>query len=165
MYVINKVARTKMRETTPTAKMARFRCLRWEDVRSPSPPPCLLSRIVRLSTMDLSTTPRRATDGVGDIQKTRVAKSVFSIRSLVDVEEAELPAQDECSPSESYCWIISFRIIIIRYIHRWKQAVLILNRNKIFFINILKYINPKYIFIIKNFLERRFIILDILDIF
>ncbi|XP_072751598.1 aristaless-related homeobox protein [Anoplolepis gracilipes] len=44
--------------------------------------------------MDLSTTPRRATDGVGDIQKTRVAKSVFSIRSLVDVEEAELPAQD-----------------------------------------------------------------------
>ncbi|XP_029033926.2 homeobox protein aristaless-like isoform X1 [Osmia bicornis bicornis] len=41
--------------------------------------------------MDLSTTPRRATDGVGDLQKTRVAKSVFSIRSLVDVEEAELP--------------------------------------------------------------------------
>lgn len=51
--------------------------------------------------MDLSTTPRRATDGVGDIQKTRVAKSVFSIRSLVNVEEAELPAQDnERSPSE-----------------------------------------------------------------
>ncbi|XP_050448579.1 homeobox protein aristaless-like [Cataglyphis hispanica] len=44
--------------------------------------------------MDLSTTPRRATDGVGDIQKTRVAKSVFSIRSLVNVEEAELPTQD-----------------------------------------------------------------------
>ncbi|XP_029156545.1 homeobox protein aristaless-like [Nylanderia fulva] len=61
-----------------------------------------LSRIVRLSTMDLSTTPRRATDGVGDIQKTRVAKSVFSIRSLVDVEEAELPAQDvESSPNHS----------------------------------------------------------------
>ncbi|KMR04570.1 homeobox protein aristaless-like protein [Lasius niger] len=60
--------------------------------------------------MDLSTTPRRATDGVGDIQKTRVsqrgvreAKEVFSIRSLVDVEEAELPAQDvERSPSISY---------------------------------------------------------------
>lgn len=52
--------------------------------------------------MDLSTTPRRATEGVGDLQKTRVAKSVFSIRSLVDVEEAELPAQDdERSPSES----------------------------------------------------------------
>jgi len=51
--------------------------------------------------MDLSTTPRRATEGVGDLQKTRVAKSVFSIRSLVDVEEAELPAQDdERSPSE-----------------------------------------------------------------
>lgn len=53
--------------------------------------------------MDLSTTPRRATDGVvGDLQKTRVAKSVFSIRSLVDVEETELPVQDdELSPSES----------------------------------------------------------------
>ncbi|KAH0953619.1 hypothetical protein HN011_000488, partial [Eciton burchellii] len=52
--------------------------------------------------MDLSTTPRRATEGVGDLQKTRVAKSVFSIRSLVDVEEAELPAQDdERSPNQS----------------------------------------------------------------
>lgn len=51
--------------------------------------------------MDLSTTPRRATEGVGgDLQKTRVAKSVFSIRSLVDVEEAEVPA-NERSPSES----------------------------------------------------------------
>lgn len=51
--------------------------------------------------MDLSTTPRRATEGVGDLQKTRVAKSVFSIRSLVDVEEAEVPAQeDERSPSK-----------------------------------------------------------------
>lgn len=50
--------------------------------------------------MDLSTTPRRPTDGVGDLQKTRVAKSVFSIRSLVDVEEAELPTlDDERSPS------------------------------------------------------------------
>lgn len=53
--------------------------------------------------MDLSTTPRRATEGVSDLQKTRVAKSVFSIRSLVDVEEAELPSQDdECSPSEFF---------------------------------------------------------------
>lgn len=52
--------------------------------------------------MDLSTTPRRAAEGVGDLQKTRVAKSVFSIRSLVDVEETELPAQDdERPPSES----------------------------------------------------------------
>ncbi|XP_032689566.1 homeobox protein aristaless-like isoform X1 [Odontomachus brunneus] len=52
--------------------------------------------------MDLSTTPRRATEGVGDLQKTRVAKSVFSIRSLVDVEEAEVPAQEsERSPNHS----------------------------------------------------------------
>ncbi|XP_071627991.1 uncharacterized protein [Temnothorax longispinosus] len=52
--------------------------------------------------MDLSTTPRRAAEGVGDLQKTRVAKSVFSIRSLVDVEETELPAQDdERSPNHS----------------------------------------------------------------
>ncbi|XP_011703352.1 PREDICTED: homeobox protein aristaless-like [Wasmannia auropunctata] len=49
--------------------------------------------------MDLSTTPRRATEGVGDLQKTRVAKSVFSIRSLVDVEETEFPAQDDERPS------------------------------------------------------------------
>ncbi|KZC10995.1 hypothetical protein WN55_01695 [Dufourea novaeangliae] len=45
--------------------------------------------------MDLSTTPRRATEGVSDLQKTRVAKSVFSIRSLVDVEEADLPAAED----------------------------------------------------------------------
>ncbi|KAG7201575.1 hypothetical protein KM043_004320 [Ampulex compressa] len=45
--------------------------------------------------MDLSTTPRRAAEGVGDLQKTRVAKSVFSIRSLVDVEEADVPANEE----------------------------------------------------------------------
>lgn len=52
--------------------------------------------------MDLSTTPRRAAEGVGDLQKTRVAKSVFSIRSLVDVEETELPVQDdERPPSKS----------------------------------------------------------------
>lgn len=62
--------------------------------------------------MDLSTTPRRATEGVGDLQKTRVAKSVFSIRSLVDVEETELPAQeDERSPSESLNGPLEFFII------------------------------------------------------
>ncbi|KYN01521.1 hypothetical protein ALC62_07703 [Cyphomyrmex costatus] len=49
--------------------------------------------------MDLSTTPRRAAESVGDLQKTRVAKSVFSIRSLVDVEETELPTQDDERPS------------------------------------------------------------------
>lgn len=37
--------------------------------------------------MDLSTTQRRPADGVIDIQKTRVAKSVFSIRSLVELED------------------------------------------------------------------------------
>jgi len=52
--------------------------------------------------MDLSTTPRRATEGVGDLQKTRVAKSVFSIRSLVDVEETELPAQDDERPPSEF---------------------------------------------------------------
>lgn len=46
-----------------------------------------------IEQMDL-TTPRRPTDGVSDLQKTtnnqhRVAKSVFSIRSLVDVEDAD----------------------------------------------------------------------------
>lgn len=40
--------------------------------------------------MDLSTTPRRITEGVADLQKTRVAKSVFSIRSLVDVGDTDL---------------------------------------------------------------------------
>ncbi|XP_063977788.1 homeobox protein aristaless-like isoform X2 [Diachasmimorpha longicaudata] len=52
--------------------------------------------------MDLSTTTRRPPDaGAADhiVQKTtanhRVAKSVFSIRSLVDVEDAELPGNDE----------------------------------------------------------------------
>lgn len=68
-------------------------------------------------TMDLSTTPRRATDGVGDLQKTRVAKSVFSIRSLVDVEEAELPvtgiedtdrAQSEFITHQQFLWSILF---------------------------------------------------------
>ncbi|XP_017888944.1 homeobox protein aristaless-like [Ceratina calcarata] len=49
--------------------------------------------------MDLSTTPRRATDGVSDLQKTRVAKSVFSIRSLVDVEEAEVPVVEDSESS------------------------------------------------------------------
>ncbi|XP_011875524.1 PREDICTED: homeobox protein aristaless-like [Vollenhovia emeryi] len=50
--------------------------------------------------MDLSTTPRRAVEGVGDLQKTRVAKSVLSIRSLVGDEETEILAQDdECPPS------------------------------------------------------------------
>ncbi|XP_018060173.1 PREDICTED: homeobox protein aristaless-like [Atta colombica] len=48
--------------------------------------------------MDLSTTPRRTTEGVGELQKTRVAKSVFSIRSLVDVEETELSTQDDERP-------------------------------------------------------------------
>ena len=52
--------------------------------------------------MDLSTTPRRATEGVGDLQKTRVAKSVFSIRSLVDVEEADLPAADDTEPTQNH---------------------------------------------------------------
>ncbi|KYN33296.1 hypothetical protein ALC56_12445 [Trachymyrmex septentrionalis] len=51
--------------------------------------------------MDLSTTPRRTTEGVGDLQKTRVAKSVFSIRSLVDVEETELPTQDDERPQKN----------------------------------------------------------------
>ncbi|CAD1472048.1 unnamed protein product, partial [Heterotrigona itama] len=45
--------------------------------------------------MDLSTTPRRMTETVADLQKTRVAKSVFSIRSLVNVEEAELPVVED----------------------------------------------------------------------
>lgn len=49
--------------------------------------------------MDLSTTPRRAAEGVGDLQKTRAAKSVFSIRSLVDVEETE---QDEERPQSKF---------------------------------------------------------------
>lgn len=44
----------------------------------------------RRPTMDLSTTPRRITEGVADLQKTRVAKSVFSIRSLVDVGDTDL---------------------------------------------------------------------------
>lgn len=44
----------------------------------------------RRATMDLSTTPRRITEGVADLQKTRVAKSVFSIRSLVDVGDTDL---------------------------------------------------------------------------
>ncbi|XP_076279252.1 homeobox protein aristaless [Lasioglossum baleicum] len=52
--------------------------------------------------MDLSTTPRRATEGVGDLQKTRVAKSVFSIRSLVDVEEADIPAADDIERTQNY---------------------------------------------------------------
>ncbi|XP_076659183.1 homeobox protein aristaless [Halictus rubicundus] len=52
--------------------------------------------------MDLSTTPRRATEGVGDLQKTRVAKSVFSIRSLVDVEEADIPATDDIERTQNH---------------------------------------------------------------
>ncbi|KOX70852.1 hypothetical protein WN51_02276 [Melipona quadrifasciata] len=53
--------------------------------------------------MDLSTTPRRMTETVADLQKTRVAKSVFSIRSLVNVEEAELPVvEDTEKQSESH---------------------------------------------------------------
>ncbi|XP_011503642.1 PREDICTED: uncharacterized protein LOC105366786 [Ceratosolen solmsi marchali] len=37
--------------------------------------------------MDLSTTSRRPAENVAELQKTRVAKSVFSIRSLVNVDE------------------------------------------------------------------------------
>ncbi|XP_008207398.1 homeobox protein aristaless [Nasonia vitripennis] len=40
--------------------------------------------------MDLSTTPRRPAEAVAELQKTRVAKSVFSIRSLVDVEDSSV---------------------------------------------------------------------------
>ncbi|OAD61501.1 hypothetical protein WN48_00443 [Eufriesea mexicana] len=50
------------------------------------------------TTMDLSTTPRRVAEG--DLQKTRVAKSVFSIRSLVDVEEVELPAAEDSEKAQ-----------------------------------------------------------------
>ena len=71
----------------------------------------LFTKIVRLSTMDLSTTPRRTVEGVGELQKTRVAKSVFSIRSLVDVEETELPTQDDERPqSESLDSLLKFII-------------------------------------------------------
>ncbi|TGZ56365.1 Uncharacterized protein DBV15_08855 [Temnothorax longispinosus] len=61
--------------------------------------------------MDLSTTPRRAAEGVGDLQKTRVAKSVFSIRSLVDVEETELPAQDDERSPKNKIDCIKFLLI------------------------------------------------------
>ncbi|XP_066588810.1 homeobox protein aristaless-like [Prorops nasuta] len=50
--------------------------------------------------MDLSTTPRRPTEGLSsELQKTRVAKSVFSIRSLVDVEDAadHLPINEDAN--------------------------------------------------------------------
>lgn len=54
--------------------------------------------------MDLSTTPRRGLEtsprrgletSPSDLQKTRVAKSVFSIRSLVDIGDTDLPIPDE----------------------------------------------------------------------
>lgn len=51
--------------------------------------------------MDLSTTPRRTTEGIADLQKTRVAKSVFSIRSLVNVEEAEVPIAEDTENTQS----------------------------------------------------------------
>lgn len=53
--------------------------------------------------MDLSMTPRRPPDGV-ELQKTRVAKSVFSIRSLVDVGDADLTSsnEDERNLGESF---------------------------------------------------------------
>jgi len=75
----------------------------------------LFTKIVWLSTMDLSTTPRRTTEGVGELQKTRVAKSVFSIRSLVDVEETELPTQDDERPqSKSLDSLTLLKFIIHR---------------------------------------------------
>ena len=45
--------------------------------------------------MDLSTTPRRPPEGVAEHQKMRIAKSVFSIRSLVDVEDSEFTGNEE----------------------------------------------------------------------
>ncbi|XP_068989305.1 homeobox protein aristaless isoform X4 [Neodiprion pinetum] len=59
--------------------------------------------------MDLRTTQRRPTDGPvslpGDLHKTRVAKSVFSIRSLVDVGDSDgfpsKPAQRSLSTPEN----------------------------------------------------------------
>lgn len=71
--------------------------------------------------MDLSTTPRRATDGLSDLQKTRVAKSVFSIRSLVDVEEAEFPMNEEeiinGESLPSFAFYIDLSILIYRFIY------------------------------------------------
>ena len=53
--------------------------------------------------MDLSTTQRRPADGVVEIQKTRVAKSVFSIRSLVELEDNNAaPAEEDCRNSGIY---------------------------------------------------------------
>lgn len=45
--------------------------------------------------MDLSTTQRQPADGVGELRKTRVAKSVFSIRNIVDVEESGLTINED----------------------------------------------------------------------
>ncbi|KAF7398474.1 homeobox protein aristaless-like [Vespula maculifrons] len=70
--------------------------------------------------MDLSTTPRRATDGLSDLQKTRVAKSVFSIRSLVDVEEAEFPVNEEeiINDASSHCSTIARQLPLTDEEHR-----------------------------------------------
>ncbi|KAK0082140.1 hypothetical protein PV325_011003 [Microctonus aethiopoides] len=73
-------------------------CLNEQSVSRVDISLCIKEDIVQ---MDLSTTPRRGQDGVVDMHKTsslRVAKSVFSIRSLVDVEDADLPGNnnDRC---------------------------------------------------------------------
>lgn len=110
-----RATQTKMQWSTPTTRRSfqwavqtsissAVRCSGyppwWQWWSSSSSWSC--DKITGVPTMDLSTTPRRATESLGDLQKTRVAKSVFSIRSLVDVEEAEVPVQEgERSPSKS----------------------------------------------------------------
>lgn len=65
--------------------------------------------------MDLSTTPRRPPDGVADHQKTRVAKSVFSIRSLVDVEDSVFAANDVEHNAGKFINIFNYFIIHILF--------------------------------------------------
>ena len=60
--------------------------------------------------MDLSTTPRRPPDGVADHQKRRIAKSVFSIRSLVNVEDTEFTANEEEHNAGEFLQIL-FRVM------------------------------------------------------
>ena len=82
----------------------------------------------RWPTMDLSTTPRRMTETVADLQKTRVAKSVFSIRSLVNVEEAELPVvEDTEKQSELYNDPSSFQVLSNFAKNSTKEVVLLFN--------------------------------------
>lgn len=69
--------------------------------------------------MDLSTTPRRIPEGVSELQKTRVAKSVFSIRSLVDVGETELADDMEKTQSEFRHVTISISSFYTVYTERW----------------------------------------------